>query len=654
MAKPASEVWRRYVSDGAPASGVHSPNKDDIREWAVEKDQQVYALQVEQSELASQIAGIDLGGSAGTVVFQTKSALDGALDYDANTMAWVVADSTAANNGIYEKVGATGTGSWTKRAELPLSAINGQMQNYLRVYAAVQPKIGLGYTYGEVERVRWNLYANGRSVYEVGGDGSGQPSNFAIDVASNGSVTFPNSPTSAPVLRAQDYRTSRRAQTPQGSYAGEIAPLAAPTNYNISIGDNYRPLRVASSYPTFRCAHLRAGLPVEIITDGSAVRLDAGVGSTWRGVGARFIDVPDDRLVQVRRINATECVCAVLAGGGTLLPSSSQSPVAADHTIVMIGQSLGYRCFEGFGLEGFQRAMVARSEEWAFVNAAQPSTALLEGNAAGADDWWINDDGTAGPQALAAFDKIDAAISDGDPSPSLIYWDQGQNDIAGVNTGVTTFATYRDQLIALAGLFRDRYSGVKFAITPMPSREGANAGRNWQQVVREAQLAAIGAESWIVHGAETYDLERRYQDEHITLEGQRMQGYRLALIAQTELLSLTPALGPKINSVTRVNSTQIDVAIDVTGGFEFPAWNEGWTDFAVLPAGAPTGSMTAIPIIRAVHQSVVGSVRTYRMTQASADNTGRLVYPFGYAEGGALGRHIRSNTDLPCRSFRQA
>jgi hypothetical protein len=38
-------------------------------------------------------------------------------------MAWVIGDATAANNGVYGKVGAPGTGSWTRRADLPYSFI---------------------------------------------------------------------------------------------------------------------------------------------------------------------------------------------------------------------------------------------------------------------------------------------------------------------------------------------------------------------------------------------------------------------------------------------------------------------------------------------------------------------------------------------------
>lgn len=648
MPLPPGDIWRNYATDGVPASGAHNPAKSEIREWAS------YIQTLAEAQ-----------GSGAAAVFTTLANLNADLNYAANTMAWVVADGTSSNNGIYQKSGASGSGSWTKRANLPVMSINGLVQNYLRVWAGVQPKLGLAYAESETERVHWNLLANGVAVLNVGGNGTDSPAIQAIRVSADGQVTFANTPATAGLLDTVPAKRARRNTIRVGAYEAEQQPRVAPNNYDITIGDCYRPLRVTggSPTPTFRCGNLTTGNGVTIITDGGIVRLDAGLSRTWRGHGVRFIDVPDDMIVKVQRINTTECVASIEAGSGSLSSSSSQAAAPATNTAAMIGQSLGFRCFQGYGLEGFQRAMssAGRTEEWAFVNAAFPNTALLEGNGT-SGDWWINDDGTAGPSALAAYNIIDAAIADGDPSPDIIFWDQGQNDIQGVGTSppVTTFEWYRDQLIALAGLFQTKYPGIIFAITPMPSREAAAVGQTWQQVVREAQLAAIanggGSPAWIVHGAETYDLERRWRDDHVTLEGQRLQGERLALVAQEHVLSLTPYHGPRIASATRIDDLTVDIEIDFAGGsFELPVLVEGWPDLAVLPAGDPVGGMSVITIIKAVHQGLVGSVRTYRLTQSSANGTGRLVYPYGYAQGAANGRFIRSELgELACRSFRQA
>lgn len=59
----------------------------------------------------SLVAGLLNAGGA-SVVRQTKAQLDAALNFGENTLGFVTNDETAANNGWYIKVGASGTGSW--------------------------------------------------------------------------------------------------------------------------------------------------------------------------------------------------------------------------------------------------------------------------------------------------------------------------------------------------------------------------------------------------------------------------------------------------------------------------------------------------------------------------------------------------------------
>lgn len=59
--------------------------------------------------------------AGGGVVFTTKAQALANLAYDAMKMAWVVLDPTAANNGVYQKSGASGSGTWTRLADLPYS-----------------------------------------------------------------------------------------------------------------------------------------------------------------------------------------------------------------------------------------------------------------------------------------------------------------------------------------------------------------------------------------------------------------------------------------------------------------------------------------------------------------------------------------------------
>lgn len=56
---------------------------------------------------------------AGVIAYETKAIMDADLSYDENTIAYVREDSTDTNNGIYRKVGASGSGSWIKAGDLP-------------------------------------------------------------------------------------------------------------------------------------------------------------------------------------------------------------------------------------------------------------------------------------------------------------------------------------------------------------------------------------------------------------------------------------------------------------------------------------------------------------------------------------------------------
>lgn len=100
----ASEVWRDFETDGVPGSGAHQPVKGDIRTWG--------------AYLESFLASLQAGGG---VIFGTLVAANASLAYSANQLAWVTSDSTPANNGIYQKQGISGAGSWLRLADLPYS-----------------------------------------------------------------------------------------------------------------------------------------------------------------------------------------------------------------------------------------------------------------------------------------------------------------------------------------------------------------------------------------------------------------------------------------------------------------------------------------------------------------------------------------------------
>lgn len=106
MVDLAETIFRDFVSDGVPSSGKHQPRKAKIREWGTWLEGMVQAF-----------------STNGGLIYQTKADLDEDLSPGTNASAWVVSDATPANNGIYRKIGAAGTGSWVRVADLPYSYI---------------------------------------------------------------------------------------------------------------------------------------------------------------------------------------------------------------------------------------------------------------------------------------------------------------------------------------------------------------------------------------------------------------------------------------------------------------------------------------------------------------------------------------------------
>ncbi|MEZ2132458.1 MULTISPECIES: hypothetical protein [unclassified Sinorhizobium] len=106
MADTAANIWRDFVVANVPSSGKNEPAKSEIRIWGTWVESILNAI----------------GISAG-LIYQTRALLFADLTKAANTMAWVTNDPTVAFNGIYQKVGGTGTGSWTRVADLPYSFI---------------------------------------------------------------------------------------------------------------------------------------------------------------------------------------------------------------------------------------------------------------------------------------------------------------------------------------------------------------------------------------------------------------------------------------------------------------------------------------------------------------------------------------------------
>jgi hypothetical protein len=105
----ANYIWRDFETDGVSASGFHKPVNGEIRERGTWVE-----------------SAITAGLSNGGLIYDTKANMNADLAHAANASAWVIADSTVANNGIYRKSGVSGAGSWTRIADLPYTVVYAQ------------------------------------------------------------------------------------------------------------------------------------------------------------------------------------------------------------------------------------------------------------------------------------------------------------------------------------------------------------------------------------------------------------------------------------------------------------------------------------------------------------------------------------------------
>jgi hypothetical protein len=96
----AADIYRDYQTAGVPASGVNQPHKREIREWGTWLESL-------------------LGGGGPGLGYATRALLNADLAHAENTLAIVYADPVAANNGTYKKTGASGSGAWSRVADLP-------------------------------------------------------------------------------------------------------------------------------------------------------------------------------------------------------------------------------------------------------------------------------------------------------------------------------------------------------------------------------------------------------------------------------------------------------------------------------------------------------------------------------------------------------
>ncbi len=111
-----SDVFNDYRVDGLPVSGAKDPVKPDVRTL-------LYGI---LSAMDSITVAAALSSGA-VVIYAAKSVMDADLAHNAGTLGIVKDDTTDANNGIYTKVGASGSGNWSNTNLVTIATIRSQV-----------------------------------------------------------------------------------------------------------------------------------------------------------------------------------------------------------------------------------------------------------------------------------------------------------------------------------------------------------------------------------------------------------------------------------------------------------------------------------------------------------------------------------------------
>ena len=95
MVQSAANILRKYSTLNVPSSGLHKPRKADLAAWG------------------TYVEALISSGSLSSANWQRTSALlSSELNHDDGTIGVVFEDGLNSNNGLWRKVGASGSGSW--------------------------------------------------------------------------------------------------------------------------------------------------------------------------------------------------------------------------------------------------------------------------------------------------------------------------------------------------------------------------------------------------------------------------------------------------------------------------------------------------------------------------------------------------------------
>jgi hypothetical protein len=168
----------------------------------------------------------------------------------------------------------------------------------------------------------------------------------------------------------------------------------------------------------------------------------------------------------------------------------------------------------------------------------------------GAGYWWDRSlnggSGGAGPELTNALSDMSSL------APTDIIWDIGETVTAGIDDASLTTAELITSISAIFAAFREAHSSVNIHVNMIGSRDDERFDEAGS-AVRYAYLKVIASLSYVYQGIEKYDLERSYNDLHLSYPGFQAYGARLARHLVNVWDSRSTNIGPTMTSAVLSN-----------------------------------------------------------------------------------------------------
>jgi hypothetical protein len=321
--------------------GAQVFNGRDLNGAAITVDNAEGATWAAEMENAVDLTLLTLTGSLnGAIVKDSLSDLNADLAHDANIMAWVVGDSTQGNDGVYQKQGASGAGSWTRIADLPYSVI--QLNNADAGTAnAIQATTAINVpdaAYGSLLILNITAENTGAVTLSVNGDTAKPVTTLLNEPIPSGYFVA-----GMPALCVDD-GTSYRLLSPGDATAVQVAAEAAQVAAEAARDESAINASILVPPPRFRVADY---LPSRTISSDAAVNtnaLNSAIAAMFADGTGNILELPLGELVVNNGISfdsAASDKCAVVGHGrGRSILSTT---FANGHSVVLGNPALSLK-----------------------------------------------------------------------------------------------------------------------------------------------------------------------------------------------------------------------------------------------------------------------------------------------------------------------